>query len=317
MKKLFLLFLIMPTAILAQQKVTYPRDTSYTVHSAYEKLQKRYPFIGIVKPEMPEGVENERKIVYRTLGNRDLHLDVYYPAKRSKKNYPAILLIHGGGWRTGDKSLMTPMAQQLAANGYVTLTAEYRLSMEAAYPAAVYDLKAAVRWIRAHAASYQINPEEVAVLGCSAGGQLAALIGTTNGMKKLEGEGDFPRISSAVQAVVDIDGILAFKHPESEEGKMAGQWLGGSYEEVPENWEEASALTHVDENTPPILFIASSFPRFHAGKKDMIKVLEANDIYSEAHIIQDSPHSFWLFSPWFEPTLNYTVAFLNKVFKQQ
>lgn len=314
--KINLLILLMGiTTVALAQEADFPRDTSYTIHSAYQKLHKKYPFIEIVQPELPEGVRQQEDVVYRTLGNRQLHMDIFYPEQENGQEYPGVLLIHGGGWRTGDKSLMVPMAQQLAAKGYVTAVAEYRLSLEAPYPAAVHDLKAAIRWLRAHADELPLDTGKIAVYGTSAGGQLAALIGTTNGMEKLEGEGEFSEHSSAVQAIVDIDGVLAFHHPESEEGTMAGQWLGGSYEEVPETWTEASALTHAGKDTPPVLFVSSSFPRFHAGKEDMINILDGHGIYSESHAIPDSPHSFWLMHPWFEPTLAYTVNFLDKVFK--
>lgn len=315
-KSLLVLFCFWINVAFAQE-ADFPRDTSYTVHSAYKKLQKKYPFIKIVEPQLPKEVAAEEGVVYKSLGQRKLHMDIFYPEKSREEKYPAVLLIHGGGWRTGDRSLMVPMAQQLAKRGYVAATVEYRLSLEAPYPAAVQDLKAAVRWLRAHAEEFPIDTSRIAAFGTSAGGQLAALLGTTNRNKKLEGVGPYSDHSSAVQAIVDVDGILAFKHPESEEGRMAGQWLGGSYEEVPENWEEASALTHADEHTPPVLFISSSFPRFHAGKNDMIEILDKNNIYSEAYALPESPHSFWLMHPWFEPTLEYTVNFLDKVFKQE
>jgi acetyl esterase/lipase len=316
MKKV-LLFLLMALNIpVLAQEAEFPRDTSYTVYSAYQKLHKKYPFIEIVQPELPQGVVQQEQIVYRHLGGRQLHIDIFYPEQESKEGYPGILLIHGGGWRTGDKSLLVPLAQQLANEGYLTAVAEYRLSLEAPYPAAVHDLKAAIRWMRAHGSELGLDSGRIAVLGTSAGGQLAALIGTTSGMEELEGEGEYDQYSSAVQAIVDIDGVLAFQHPESEEGTMAAQWLGGSFEEVPENWTEASALTHAGKHTPPVLFIGSSFPRFHAGKGDMIGILEAHGIYYENHQIPDSPHSFWLFEPWFQPTLDYTIAFLDRVLRK-
>ena len=318
MKNIFLIFFtLLTTAAVSAQQASFPRDTSYTVNSAFEKLQKKYPFIKIIQPEMPSGVEAKEEVVYRRLGERELHLDLFYPEGKSENKYPGVLLIHGGGWRTGDKSLLTPFAQQLAANGYVAISAEYRLSPEAPYPAAVEDLKAALGWMRKNAQDFRLDTTKIAILGTSAGGQLAALIGTTTGTEKPVKTGDSSGYAGPVQAIVDIDGVLAFKHPESEEGTMAARWLGGTYEEVPENWTEASALTHAGKNTPPVLFISSSFPRFHAGKNDMIKILDRHGIYSEAHTLRDSPHSFWLFDPWFEATLNYTVNFLNKVLKQQ
>jgi pectinesterase len=169
--------------------------------------------------------------------------------------------------------------------------------------------------MRAHADEYSADTSKIAMLGVSAGGQLAALTGTTNGVKKLEGNGGNEKESSRVQAIIDIDGILAFKHPESAEGAVAAAWLGGTYEEKPEVWKEASALTHIDKNTPPFLFINSSLPRFHAGRDDVIKKLDNLKIYSEVHTIEDTPHPFWLFHPWFEPTVNFTVSFLDRIFK--
>jgi acetyl esterase/lipase len=317
MKKItyILLWCLLYGGVAVAQQADFPRDTSYTLATTFGKIKKQYPFIKPVLPKIPAGVKSRENIVYRTLGKRALHLDVFYPAKKSKKGYPGVLLIHGGGWRSGDKKLEWPMAQQLAAQGYVAVTAAYRLSLEAPYPAAVLDLKAALRWMRAHAHEYRLDTTKIATYGTSAGGQLAALLGTTNGLEKLEGQGAYRSHSSQVQAIVDIDGVLAFKHPESGEGAVAAQWLGGTSEEVPDTWAEASALTHIGQNTPPVLFVASSHPRFHAGKGDMIKVLEKEGIYHESYLIPDTPHTFWLFEPWFGPTLQYTVNFLNTVFK--
>ncbi|WP_245590626.1 alpha/beta hydrolase [Adhaeribacter aquaticus] len=313
----FLILFVLFAQIATAQKATIPRDTSFTIYSTYQKEVKNRPYVQMAKPPMPAGVLAKKEVVYSTIGDRELHLDVFYPANKSKKKLPAVLLIHGGGWRSGSKENLVPMAQQLAAKGYVTVTAEYRLSPEAKYPAAVHDLKAAVRWMRANAETYNLDKNKIAALGCSAGGQLAALLGTTNKNTKLEGTGGNPKQSSAVQAVIDMDGVLAFKHPESAEGVVASQWLGGTYEEQAENWIEASALTHVGKNAVPILFINSSTPRFHAGREDFIQVLNQHNIYSEVHTFPDTPHPFWLLHPWFNPTLELTVNFLNKNFKHE
>ena len=98
--------------------------------------------------------------------------------------------------------------------------------------------------------------------------------------------------------------------------QVAGLWLGGLRDENFKNWKEASPLEYVGENTPPTLFINSSRPRFHAGRDDMVKILNENGIYSEIHTLEDAPHSFWLLEPWFQPTLDYTVSFLNKIFNE-
>jgi len=296
------------------------RDTSFTVYSAYVKAVKKQPFISIVYPKLPVGIVADTNKVYCTIGNRDLHADVFYRADRKYFLKPAILLVHGGGWRSGSRDQQVPMAQQLAAKGYVAVVVEYRLSPEAKYPASVYDLKAAIRWMRSEAKQYGIDKNKIAVLGCSAGGQLAALLGTTNGMREFEGDEGNGQEKSEVNAVVDIDGILAFTHPESGEGdeskgvSAAAYWLGATREQNPQLWRDASALAHVGNTTPPFLFINSSVARMHAGRDDMIKQLDSLHIYYEVYTFTDAPHPFWLFNPWFTPTMDHTVNFLDKVF---
>jgi pectinesterase len=265
-------------------------------------------------------VREENNLVYCRQNGRDLHLDAFYPEKATREQLrPAVLLIHGGGWRSGDRSQHIPMAQRLAEAGYVAVTAEYRLSTEAQYPAAVHDLKAAIRWLRANARQYGIDTNRIATLGFSAGGQLAALLGATGNEPALEGAGCYQGHSSAVQAVVDIDGLLAFDHPESGEGddtkstSAATYWFGGPKAETLALWHEASPLTYADRQTAPLLLINSSVDRMHAGRDDMLKQLTARGIYSEVHTFPEAPHVFPLFHPWFEPTMAYTITFLDKV----
>ena len=316
--------LLTSTAALAQVSPPLPalRDTSFTVHSAFVKAQKTNPGITVARPAVPASIRVQAGVTYCTLGSRTLHADVCYPAKKRRGGYPAVLFIHGGGWRSGSPGQHLPMAQQLAARGYVAVLPEYRLATEARYPAAVLDLKAAIRWLRANAQAYQIDTARVAVWGFSAGGQLAALLGTTNGDPQFESPTCYPTHSSRVQAIVDVDGTLAFIHPESGEGddskgiSAATYWLGAAKADQPALWQQAGALSHVSARTPPILFINSSVARMHAGRDDMARQLDAFHIYHEAHTFADAPHPFPLFNPWFQPTLDYTTAFLARVFKK-
>lgn len=289
-----------------------PRDTSYTISSTLSKFQKHYPELGATPASVLRKNPGVKDVVYRTLGNRQLTADIYTP-QGGNQLYPGVLLIHGGGWRAGDKSLMAALGSHLAEAGYVVVAPEYRLSLEAPFPAAVYDLKAAVRWMRKNAADLHLDSTQIAAMGCSAGGQLAALIGTTNNNPLFEGETNTNH-SSMVNAIIDVDGVLAFHHPDSQEGSMAAQWLGGTYEQLPDVWEQASALSHVDQNTPPTLFIASAYPRFLAGRQEFISVLEEAGTKTETKFMKEAPHSFWLFHPWFDTTLIYIVQFLDEVF---
>ncbi len=304
-----LLLLMAGNAAIGQAVV---KDTSFTVYSSYTKEKKRFPQIEIPSYAVPEGVQVVKDVGYRIIGDRKLLADVYMPSG-NQRSYPAVLLVFGGGWKSGNKDHWIPFAQQLAANGFVAVAVEYRLSPEAPYPAAIHDLKDAVRWMRSNARKYKINKRKIAALGASAGGHLASLVGSTNRNKAFEGETKSCLRKSRVQAVVNIDGVLAFKHPLSMEGKVAGEWLGGSYEENPTNWEAASPLNHVDKHTAPVLFLNSSTPRFHAGRDEMIKKLNALRIYSEVHDFPNTPHTFWLFHPWYNEVLSRTIAFLNKM----
>ena len=303
-----------------------PVDTSYTVWSTYKKLIKTYPDILPVTPKSSGLVLEKDNVVYLTLrdtpfGDRNLKVDIFIPSAQNKV-YPALLLVHGGGWRAGNKTLNTPIAQALAAKGLVVISVEYRLSLEAKYPAAIYDLKAAIRWMRAHANEYHIDEKHIAIGGSSAGGQLASLIGTTNENQKFEGTQGNLDFSSSVQAVVDIDGLLDFTDPENlavkrNENSADVFWLEGFYENNVEKWKEASALHWVNKQSPPFLFINSSQTRFHAGCKQMVDQLSNFGIYNEVQNLKGSPHSFWLFHPWFNPTTEYIINFLNKVFSEK
>ncbi len=302
-----------------------PRDTSFTSYQAWLSIRKGFPEATIVKPQLPTGVSAQYNLVYATLadtpfGKRELHLDLFSPEQ--KGNYPALILIHGGGWRSGNKSLEIPLALQITAHGYVTACVEYRLSPEALYPAAVYDIKAAIRYLRTNSDKFNIIPDRIAISGSSAGGQLASLIGMTNDLKKFEETERSNTVSSGVQAIIDIDGILDFTDPnESAKDnnparRSAGAyWFGATFNEAPEKWIEASPISYAGINTPPILFINSSLPRFHAGRDSVIAILNSHHIYSEVHTISNTPHPFWLFHPWFETTVEYMVTFLDKTLK--
>lgn len=300
-----------------------PRDTSFTVYSTLIKERKKRPYIEIAKPNLPENIKAYEAIVYsRPTEGRDLHVNIYRPDDDRK--YPALLMIHGGGWTSGDLTLQIPMAQQIAAKGYVTIPVEHRLSPEAGYPAAVYDIKTAVRWIRAHAEKYNIDTTRIAISGCSSGGQLAMLTGTTNFQPAYEDLREYAYYQSNAHAIINVDGISDFSTDElaaTRESLAKGRtpsaikWLGATYEENKEVWTAASPVNHVTEHSAPVCFINSSIPRFHGGRDEIIEKLKAYNIYTEAYTIGDTPHPFWLLHPWFDTTVGYMVSFLDKMFK--
>src|SRR5690606_23503702 len=194
-----------------------PRDTNtYTVQNRFKQDVQNYPFIKIASREVPESVVEHKNITYVRYGERELQLDLYLPAnlKPASNNegaahnpVPGVILVHGGGWRSGFRTHLTPMAIELANAGYVTATISYRLAPEAQYPAAVHDVKAALRWLRSNAAQYHVDPSRIAVGGSSAGGQIASLTAVTNGLARLDPQAKQSDVSSAAQLVLNIDGL--------------------------------------------------------------------------------------------------------------
>jgi acetyl esterase/lipase len=301
-----------------------PRDTSYSLAGVYKQIQKQFSMAVPAKDSVPKGVKAERNVIYTTLsktqyGKRDLHLDIFQPEKGGK--HPAIVMIHGGGWRSGSKEMQVPMAQMLAAKGFVTIPVEYQLSLEAKYPAAVHNIKSAVRWVRSNAEKYGIDTARIAISGCSAGGQLASLVGLTNGVQSFEGDHGNSGRSSAVNAIIDIDGAIDFMAPSSLNLKRQPnspdvEWLGGSFEQKPAIWKEASPIFWAtDSTTVPILFLNSGFSRFHAGQDELIGMLKEWKVYYEVYQFDIKLHPFWLFHPWVDQTVDYINGFLRNVYK--
>jgi acetyl esterase/lipase len=210
------------------------------------------------QPKIPDTVEVTRNVEYCQGGGHPLLLDVYRPKERAAVPAPAMLWIHGGGWRAGDKE-PAPLALQLATRGFVTASANYRLSGEAPFPAAIEDCKCAVRFLRANAARYGIDPARIGVAGGSAGGHLALLVGTADESAGLEGTGGWKGVSSRVAAVLSWFGPADFSvgHEAFEKGRgpSIAAFLGGALNEKPENYRRASPVTWVSKDDPPLLLI--------------------------------------------------------------
>lgn len=281
-------------------QVNRPNATPYTNESTFEKFKKKYPFVTSIDRPVPQNIKVDKNVEYSNIDGLSLKADVYYPSNLSKK-YPGIAMVHGGGWISGSKENEKFMAMELASKGYVVIAIGYRLADVAKFPAGVEDIETGIKWLKKNHSTYSLDKKKIVVLGESAGAQIATLVGVKSKNK--------------IQAIVNVDGIVSFIHPEAEESTYAAYWLGGDRNVNLKDWKAASPLEFVDKNTPPTLFINSSQPRFHAGRDDMMKKLKIYNIPTEFHEIKDTPHSFWSAEPWFTETLNLTIDFLNKVLK--
>ncbi len=207
-----------------------------------------------------------KDIEYAKPGGISLKLDLYLPAK-GLGPAPLVVWIHGGGWYAGGKEEAKLGALSLMLRGIAVASVNYRLSTQAKFPAQIWDCKGAVRWLRAHASKYGLDPRRVAALGPSAGGHLSALLGTSSGVARLEGTvGGNLKQSSSVMAVVDFYGPTDFfkeggfhNSPSSPEsiliGKPLGEILANLKNPAYAKWvalvRDANPITFVDPKDPP------------------------------------------------------------------
>lgn len=206
------------------------------------------PFIAV-----PDTIEVKKDVQYGTGGEKPLLLDLYRP-KALDRTGPGLVFIHGGGWRGGKRSDYHYYGVKFAERGYVLATITYRLSGEAPFPAAVQDAKCAVRWMRANAKRLGVDPNKIAVVGGSAGGHLALLVGYTADVAELEGEGGHAEVSSRVQAVVDLYGPADLTTPIAGASQLVKEFLGGQeIDDAQENYQLASPIHHVSKDDPPTL----------------------------------------------------------------
>lgn len=219
---------------------------------------------------LPEGVKTLRNVEYAKVGTKSLLMDVFVPAGADKP-LPLIVWIHGGGWIGGDKSYCPALK---FSKQYVVASIDYRLAQEAMFPAQIEDCKAAIRFLRANAKKYSIDPDRVGVWGSSAGGHLVALLGTSGGVKELEGKvGECLDQSSRVQAVVDFCGPADF--PLFLKGVTPNaikplQGLLGSTDEkkVKDLTVKASPVTYAAKDAPPFLIV-------HGEKDQTVPISQA------------------------------------------
>jgi acetyl esterase/lipase len=232
---------------------------------------------------LPEGVKVERNIPYVDAGHANQVLDLYLPEQPSDKPLPLVIWIHGGAWLGGSHA--NPAGLFLLDEGYAVASIEYRFSQHAIWPAQAHDCKAAIRFLRANAENYNLDPERFAVGGESAGGHLAAFIGTSGDVAEIEGALGVTGVSSRVQAVIDEfgptdltlmgeqsqgRGMIQHDAPDSPESRL----MGGPIQERKDLAKTANPLTYIDKSDPPFLILH--------GDQDPLVPLAQSTILSKA-----------------------------------
>jgi acetyl esterase/lipase len=236
-----------------------------TIAAAVLGGQIAHPVMARRQPTEVPNAAIQRDLVYKRVNGAVLALDLYCPQKVSSP-LPVIIWLHGGGWSKGRKEGHSP-AVSLVDDGYAVASVDFRLTDVASFPAQIEDCKAAVRWLRANASKCNLDPNRIGVWGFSSGGHLAALLGTSGGVKELEGNGDNMSYSSRVQAVCVVSGpgdLLqlyrdatgpsgAEMNPKVKPGLEA--LIGGSLEDNKTKALAASPISYVSKDDPPFLII--------------------------------------------------------------
>ena len=263
--------------------------------------------------------------------------------REGTESLPAILYLHSGAWFPNGKPYQgSPTdfqrhAVHMATKGFVGATIQYRLAPtvldlspseeipgeEAIFPAQVQDSKAAVRWLRAKASTYRIDTDRIGVAGGSAGGSLAAMLGTTPHIAEFEGSGGNPGFSSRVQAVAAFVGLFDFPAmPNVVLGDFSSDifiegFLGASYEENPELWAKASPSTYVGPESAPFLFLhgTDDFWVPYQQSVDMMNALKAAGVSAEIFTAEGAGSAFYTIDPWQQPTLEAIEEFFTRILK--
>lgn len=211
--------------------------------------------------QAPADVEWIRDVEYGKASEKSLKLDILRPKSPPEGLMPAIVFIHGGGFVNGDKEQGLRSGERFARTGYFFVTINYRLLADGPFPAAVEDCKAVVRWLRAKATEYGIDPERIGVWGTSAGGHLAAFTAVSGGVEEFEGKSGYEGFSSRVTCAVDGFGPADFtaitEHRAALGQNSRGEsgWVGGDFKRFPDKALRASPIHYVSDDDPPLLIV--------------------------------------------------------------
>jgi acetyl esterase/lipase len=244
-----------------------------------------------------ERLSVSENIVYNRLGDRGLVLDLYTPKTKPAHLLPLVIFVHGGGWLDGSHRSNRAVAMSLAEKGFAGIAVEYRLGREACFPAAVWDVKAAVRWVRKNAAKHGLDPSFITVAGGSAGGNIAGLVGVTNGDPRFEGDGEHRDVSSDVHGIISLDGAI---------GTVSGNWATFP-DKDPWLHNEAIPLFHMIQQNRCLPFL------FVKGGRALSVWIKANIAENHSsHVHFRWPHAFECFDPSKDELVDLLAKYLSE-----
>jgi acetyl esterase/lipase len=248
----------------------------------------------------------DRDVRYGDASGQPLLLDIYRLKDRPAGKQPAIVMIHGGGWKTWPegkwtKSTDAETAKAFARKGYWVTSIDYRLSEVAHFPAAVVDCKRAIRWVRAHAAEHGVDPDKIGVWGFSAGGHLALMMGSTDPKAGFDEDPEGSVASTRVQAVASWAGLSDLASTDGprklvgEREELTRKFIGGTFAEMPDAYRKASPLIYVTAQSAPTLFIHGDHDQLvpYSHSEVMLEKLKAAGVEASLLTVKGAPHLFF------------------------
>lgn len=249
----------------------------------------------------------------------DLKMDLILPKRRKESTpRPVVIWMCGGAFGVMDRSVWLPELTEFARCGYAVASVQYRTSNEGPFPMALKDVKAAVRFLRANAEKFGLDPRYIAAAGESAGGSLAALMGVTGGAEEFE-EGAFPEYDSRVQAVVDFYGMTDMGAVLEDQPSKIPAWMMEAYLDGDDRYaqeQRASVLTYLAESSPPFLIL-------HGDNDDVVAKAQSEwlyealiqyGVYADYYLIEEADHGDDMF--YQKSVIQIVVNFLNHVMRE-
>src|SRR5436190_4845738 len=245
---------------------------------------------------VPENILFESGIEYANPDNQHLQLNIARP-KSSDHLLPCVLCIHGGGFRAGNRDSYNALLTNFASRGYVAIATSYRLAPKYQFPAAVFDVKAAVRWLKANASVYQIDPDRIGVTGDSAGGHLAQFLGVTADVKQFEGDEGNDAQSTRIACVVNKYGPSDFTKSYGKSvdaAEVLPLWLGGNLEQARSEHIVSSPLNWVTPAAAPTLILHGTEDKYVAYEQGvwMRDRLKDSGVHVEMLTLEGAGHGF-------------------------
>jgi acetyl esterase/lipase len=265
-------------------------------------------------------------VVYARVDGRELRLDLFLPAGDASARHPLVIWIHGGGWRSGSRASVSRKSGPLLERGFAVASIDYRLTDQALFPAQIRDCLAAVRFLRAGADEYRLDPDRFGVWGASAGGHLAALVGLAAGIEEFN-IGPHAEVSAEVQAVCDWFGPTDLVEMHGQMGlapaadhrsadSAEGRLVGGPLDREPYGTRalEASPIRYVREGAPPFLIM-------HGDRDQVIPLEQSASLHRELvdrgvestfHTVRGAGHGFKVSAKRYRRLVGKVVAFFEK-----